>query len=169
MGFDYQGNLSETSIKEKAKELAQKLNYDFVEIDYLCESLYCQKIANSKKNYKNSAIALVGDNVLKLVLSHRLYNENLDKQFINDKKEEDENNKLLKKVCDCWKVYEYAFNDENFYSVNLADHKKLPHPAHDPYVEAIIGAIYLDRGFDYANKWINDKLLPLMLNLKENK
>lgn len=167
MSFDYQGNLDLSSIKVKVKVLAQKLNYDFDDIDYLCEALYCQKIVNSKKNYKNSAIALVGDNVLKLVLSHRLYIENADKQFINDKKELYENNELLKKVCDYLKVYEYAFNDENFYSVNLADHKKLPHPAHDSYVEAIIGAIYIDKGFDYANMWINSQLLPLLIQCQE--
>ncbi len=163
MGFGYQGNLSEIFINEKVKELAQKLDYDFEDIDYLCEALYCQKIANSKNNYKNSAIALVGDNVLKLVLSHKLYIENADKEFIDNQKKEYENNKLLKKVCDYLTVYEYAFNDEDFYSDKLADHKKLPHPAHDSYVEAIIGAIYLDKWFCYANMWINRQLLPLLI------
>lgn len=163
MSIDYQGNLNENLIKEKAQELAKKLNYDFDDIDYLCATLYCQKIANSRKNYKNSAVALVSDNVLKLALSHGLYIENAYKEFIDNQKKEYENNKLLKKVCDYLTVYEYAFNDEDFYSDKLADHKKLPHPAHDSYVEAIIGAIYLDKGFCYANMWINRQLLPLLI------
>ena len=68
----------------------------------------------------------------------------------------------LKGVCDKLEIYKYAYNDENFYSEDLPDHKKLPHPEHDPYVEAVIGAIYLDKDFDYANEWINNQLIPLI-------
>ena len=162
MSFDYSGKLDLDEIKSRAEEIANKLKYKFADIRHLCEALYCKKIGGSKFNYANSAIALVGDNVLKLALSHKYYGLGADKKTINEQKEAYENNKQLKKVCDKLEIYKYAFNDENFYSVNLPNNKKLPRPKHDPYVEAVIGAIYLDKGFNYANEWINARLIPLI-------
>lgn len=162
MSFDYSGRLDLAEIKSKAKELAKNLGYEFDDISHLCEALYCQKILATEDKYTNSAIALVGDNVLKLALSHKFYAENADKEFINNKKELYEKNETLKKVCDKLIIYRYAFNNENFYSDDLPSHKKLPHSEHDPYVEAVIGALYLDKGFDYANEWIKARLIPLI-------
>lgn len=162
MSFDYSGKLKLEEIKSRAEELARKLEYKYSDINNLCKALYCKKIEGSKFNYANSAIALVGDNVLKLALSHKFYELGAGKKSINEKKEEYENNKQLKKVCDKLEIYKYAFNDENFYSDNLPNNKKLPRPKHDPYVEAVIGAIYLDKDFDYANDWINVRLIPLI-------
>ncbi|MDE6585926.1 MAG: hypothetical protein K2K80_04525 [Clostridia bacterium] len=162
MSFDYSGTLDTEQIKSKAEELAKSLQYEFDDLSHLCQALYCKKIGGSKSNYANSAIALVGDNVLKLALSRKFYMLGADKKSINKQKEEYENNKQLKKVCDELEIYKYAFNDENFYSDNLPNNKKLPRPKHDPYVEAVIGAIYLDRGFDYANEWINKQLIPMI-------
>ena len=160
MSFDYSGTLKLKDIKVKAKDLAKKLKYKFNKISYLCTALYCQKISETNNKYTNSAIALIGDNVLKLSLSHKFYVEKADKEFINNKKADYEKNEKLKKVCDKLEIYRYAFNNDDFYSENLPDHKKLPHPEHDPYVEAVIGAIYLDKGFKYANEWINKQLIP---------
>ena len=162
MSFDYNGKLDLDEIKVRAKKLAKNLKYDFDNISHLCAALYCQKFPATEDKYTNSAIALVGDNVLKLSLSHKFYAEMADKEFINNKKETYEKNETLKKVCDKLNIYRHAFNNENFYSDDLPDHKKLPHPEHDPYVEAVIGAIYLDRGFNYANKWISKQLLPMI-------
>ena len=162
MSFDYSGKLCLEEIKSKAEELANNLGYKFDEISLLCEALYCQKISATEDKYTNSAIALVGDNVLKLALSHKFYAEKTDKEYINNKKEAYEKNETLKKVCDQLNIYRYAFNNENFYSNDLPDHKKLPHSGHDLYVEAVIGAVYLDKGFNYANEWINTRLIPLV-------
>ena len=162
MSFDYSGTLDLDEIKSRAEELAKNLKYDFDDISHLCEALYCQKIPGTKDKYKNSAIALIGDNVLKLALSHKFYAEKADKEFINNKKETYEKNVKLKEVCDKLGIYRNAFNDEDFYSEDLPDHKKLPHSNHDSYVEALIGAIYLDKDFDYANEWINNRLISLI-------
>ena len=100
MSFDYKGNLNRGYISAKAKELAEKLRYKFDNINYLCEALYCQKITETEDKYTNSAIALVGDNVLKLSLSHKFYVEKADKEYINNEKETYEKNETLKKICD---------------------------------------------------------------------
>ena len=166
MSFDYRidyiGSLDKISIRKNAQNLALKLKFEIDDISYLCEALYCQKIPATEDKYTNSAIALVGDNVLKLSLSHKFYMQTPDKQVIDDEKKKYENNEKLKEICDKLEIYKYAFNDENFYAEDLPDHKKLPRPKHDPYVEAVIGAIYLDKGFNYANEWINARLIPLI-------
>lgn len=158
MCFQYKGKLKQQEIEQKAKELAEKIKYEFKNINYLCAALYCQKISGGK--YTNSAIALIGDNVLKLALSHKFYLKKADKEYINDEKKKFEMNEKLKKVCDKLGIYRFAFNDEAFYSEDLPEHQKLSHPTHDSYVEAVIGAIYFDRGFPYARKWIYKCLLP---------
>lgn len=165
MSFDYKGSLDKETINAKAKELADKLRYKFDNIDYLCEALYCQKIYGTKDKYTNSAIALIGDNVLKLSLSQKFYMECADKEYINNKKEKYETNEKLKAVCELLKIYQYAFNDENCYSDYLPDHKKIPRPKHDPYVEAVIGAMYLDKGLDYTSQWIDEWLVPYIDSL----
>lgn len=56
-------------------------------------------------------------------------------------------------MCDDLKIYEYAHNDEYFFS-EAPKNKKLPKPKHDIYIEAIIAAIYKDRGISYCKNWI---------------
>ncbi|MDE7349228.1 MAG: hypothetical protein K2N53_06155, partial [Clostridia bacterium] len=50
-------------------------------------------------------------------------------------------------------VFKYAYNDSDFYN-NSLPHNRVPHSKHDNYIEAIIAAIYKDRGFDYCKKWL---------------
>lgn len=100
MSFDYKSSLDKETINAKVKELADKLRYKFDNIDYLCEALYCQKIYGIKDKYTNSAIALIGDNVLKLSLSQKFYKECADKEYINNKKEKYETNEKFKAVCE---------------------------------------------------------------------
>ena len=86
MSFDYSGKLKPEEIKSIAEELARKLEYEYSDINNLCEALYCKKIPETEDKYTNSAIAILGDNVLKLSLSHKFYNQKQDKQYIDDKK-----------------------------------------------------------------------------------
>lgn len=162
MSFDYSGKLKLEEVKSRAEELARKLEYEYSDINNLCEALYCKKIPETEDKYTNSAIALLGDNVLKLSLSHKFYKQKQDKQYIDEQKKKYENNEQLKEVCDKLNIYRYAFNNEDFYSDDLPDHKKLPHSGHDIYVEAVVGAIYLDKGFNYVNEWIKARLIPLI-------
>lgn len=45
-------------------------------------------------------------------------------------------------------IWKYAYNDEYFAKDNPPDHKKLPNSEHDPYIERIAAAIYLQSGFE---------------------
>lgn len=44
------------------------------------------------------------------------------------------------------KLIEYAYNNEYFQSVNPPKHKQVVNKKHDPYIEAIVGAVYYDAG-----------------------
>ena len=57
-------------------------------------------------------------------------------------------------------IRKYAYNDEYFAKDNPPDHKKLPNSAHDPYIERIAAAIYLQSGFEELKEWAFNWLLP---------
>ena len=53
-----------------------------------------------------------------------------------------------------------AYNDECIAKDNPPDHKKLPNSEHDPYIERIAAAIYLQSGFEELKEWAFNWLLP---------
>ena len=57
-------------------------------------------------------------------------------------------------------IWKYAYNDEYFAKDNPPDHKKLPNSEHDPYIERIAAAIYLQSGFEELKEWAFNGLLP---------
>ena len=51
------------------------------------------------------------------------------------------------------KIYRFAYDDfGDYYELKGGVHPPLP--AHDLYIEAIVGAIYKDRGYDYTRQWV---------------
>lgn len=88
--------VDEGAIKEKIRELASLLNYEYHDIQWLTEAMQCRIIKHggggrNRDNYTNGKYAILGDMVLI--------------------------------------------------------------PAHDLYIEAIIGAIFKDRGYEHAKEW----------------
>lgn len=153
--------MDNTKIENKMKELAENLHYDFRNIRWLRQAMDCQKLSNGK--YKNQPLATLGDAVLKFTLAEYLYNQKNDQEKITTKKKKIENNATLCDIRDALEIYRYAYND-NYFFCDAPKHEKLPNPKHDSYIEAIIAAIYKDRGIQYCKKWIidlwrNNKLL----------
>lgn len=66
------------------------------------------------------------------------------------------------------KLIEYAYNNEYFQSDNPPKHKQVVNKKHDPYIEAIVGAVYYDASFDKTKKWIIEWLLPLLEKYRIN-
>ena len=64
-----------------------------------------------------------------------------------------ENNDTLKNLCDLLSVRDFAYNDD-YFADEAPEHAKLPYRSHDFYLEAIIAAIYLDRGLSYTAEWV---------------
>lgn len=116
--------------------------------------------------YENQAIATLGDAVLKLYLTEMLFKKNLNQESITKEKEQLENNNVLKKISDFYEIYTYAYNRKHDYD-NQQRHQQLPHPKHDFYLEAVIGAIYINRGIKYTKKWLKEEIYPKMQQLSQ--
>lgn len=150
--------MNEKLIKEKMKTLALLLSYEYNDIKYLCNAMRSSLIHNegdgkNRKNYSNDALATLGDSILKFVLTEKLFLENKNKGEITEIKKKIENNQTLHTMCINRGIINFAYNDLYFYDDSPKEYK-VYHSKHDVYIEAIIGAIYLDRGIRYTKKWI---------------
>jgi dsRNA-specific ribonuclease len=151
------------------KKLASVINYDFRDISFLRKALFTEQIfdendGSNRKNYTNESLATLGDTILKFYLTEKLYHENHDKKSITIIKSLIENNTVLKFLSDELKVFEYAFNQKYTYK-DAPEHEKLPHSNHDFYLEAVIAAVYLDRGMKYTKEWLNLYIYPQLIRI----
>ncbi len=160
-------------IEDKMHELEKIINYKFNNINLLCEAMNATKIKyeNAGKNndtYVNDGLALVGDTILKFVLSDKIFSEETKiKGEITKSKEKLENNYNLYNVSKCLGVIYYLYNVSNekihFYGdKNVPEHETVCCGKHDASIEAIIAAIYYDSSFDNAKYWILYFLYPLL-------
>ena len=160
-------------IEDKMHELEKIINYRFNDINLLCEAMNATKIKyeNAGKNndtYVNDGLALVGDTILKFVLSDKIFSEETKiKGEITKSKEKLENNHNLYNVSKCLGVIYYLYNVSNekiyFYGdKNVPDHETVCCGKHDASIEAIIAAIYYDSSFDNIKHWILYFLYPLL-------
>lgn len=81
-----------------------------------------------------------------------------------------EQNNVLYDVLISETIDDYAYKDDHFRkdekNTKNFDDNKVSCNKHDMYIEAIVGAIYCDSGFEKTKRWINEWLLP---RLEKNK
>ena len=142
---------SEAKIRTRMAELATLLGYDYLDLSHLSKAMYCKR--EGRKNYANDAMATLGDAVLKLIFSEHFFSMGLDKDEITHRKIPLEKNATLKAICDELGIYAYAYNDDYFGDEAPPRHR-LPYGEHDFYLEAIVAAVYLDRGLEHARQWV---------------
>ena len=143
-------------IVEKMEQLAELIHYEPVDISHLSNAMCVNVLDNgntSNKEYSNGSLATLGDSVLKMIITEKLYLEGMDRGDITISKKEIENNRSLHFKTLAFSIQSFAYNDQYFFD-EAPQHLKLPNPGHDIYIEAIIGAIYLDRGLEYCKSWI---------------
>ena len=150
--------LNDREIEVKMKELARRLEYKYSDISWLKKAMLAEKIIGkddgiNRKNYKNDALATLGDSILKCILVEYFFDKREDKKYITDAKKEIEDNKTLFSIFNQLGLYEFAHNNDYFYG-DAPEEKRVSNSNHNQYVEAIIGAIYKDKGFEYAKKWV---------------
>ncbi len=166
--------MNSEKIRSKMMELQEKIGYQFNNIDLLSTAMKSEKIevrnvGKNHKEYTNEGLATVGDAVLKVVIADYLYEKGVTRKGeITTKKSKLENNKNFRKIMTDQKLIEYAYNNEYFQSDNPPKHKQVVNKKHDPYIEAIVGAVYYDAGFDKTKKWIIEWLLPLLEKYRIN-
>ena len=144
--------LSKKLIQTRMQELAKRLDYDYRDISHLSSAMFCKQ-QERYNNYTNDAMATLGDTVLKLVLAEHFFDKGMDKDEITKRKILLEKNSTLKDICDKVGVYHYAYN-EQFFADDAPLGQRLPYSDHDFYLEAIVAAIYKDRGLEYVRGWI---------------
>lgn len=154
--------LSDREIEEKMNEFANRLGYEYCDISWLKRSMYAKKIekksdGKNRKNYENDALATLGDSILKFVLTEYFFDKAQDKKYITDEKKKIEDNKTLFELSNQLKIYEFAHNDKYFYGES-PEEDKVSNKKHNSYIEAIIGAIYKDKGIEYTKEWVIDFL-----------
>ena len=150
--------MEEKFIIDKMYELAKLIDYEPVDITFLKEAMHCQIVhktddGKNRKNYTNDSYATLGDAILKFILTEYLFDKGFDKAEITIRKQSFEDNDTLFDLCNDSGIFQYAYND--FYFSSTAPQEcKVYHSKHDVYIEAIIAAIYKDRGLDYCKKWV---------------
>ena len=142
---------SEAKIRTRMAELATLLDYDCQDLSHLSKAMYCKR--EGRKNYTNDAMATLGDAVLKLIFSEHFFSRGMDKDEITHRKIPLEKNATLKAICDKLGLYAFAYNDD-YFGNEAPPRQRLPYGAHDFYLEAIVAAVYLDRGLDYTRQWV---------------
>lgn len=138
------------------ERLAKLIHYKPKDITHLINAMCVIELPNgntSNKEYFNGSLATLGDTVLKMIVTEIFYLEGKDRGEITTKKMNIEKNKALHHATLKFNLQHFAYNDQYFFD-EAPENQKLPNPKHDIYIEAIIGAIYLDRGLKYCKKWI---------------
>lgn len=140
-----------SKIASRIKKLAKKLNYEYDNIEFLIKAMNREPIENN--DYANQSLATLGDSVLGLAVTEKLYKEGFGKEEITNRKKEIVDNKSLYGISERLGIYKYYFNGEGKFYDEVSGRNRFNHNEHDDSVEAVIGAIYLDKGFEYAKKW----------------
>jgi dsRNA-specific ribonuclease len=156
-------------IEKEMHELEILLHYPFRNIRNLAKAMGSIKleIPGQGKNgseYSNEGLATVGDTILKFVLADKLYREGITaKGQITSKKSSIEKNSVMHRMMLSEGLLNYAYNDDHFYKdSDTPDHEKVVCKEHDPYIEAIVGAVYYDSNYETTKRWILEWLLPLL-------
>ena len=119
--------------------------------------------------YENEGLATVGDAILKFVLTDILSKKGTEtKGEITKNRFALENNLVLHRLMKEEGLIDYAYNEWHFHKdSNIPDHEKVVDKKHDPYVEAIVGAVYYDSDYATTRDLILGWLLPLLEKYKK--
>ncbi len=162
-------------IEKEMRELEKLLGYSFKNIKRLKEAMMSVRVkgapgeGKNHREYTNEALATVGDAVLKAVLADCLFKkEHLKtKREITDRKRDLEKNEVLHKLVCGEGLVGFAYNNDHFKKDEKENSpNRVVCKQHDPYLEAIVGAVYYDCGFNKTKKWILNWLLPKLEKYK---
>ncbi len=148
--------MNQEIIEKEMHKLEEKINYVFNDISLLSKAMGSIKIKipNQGKNaseYTNEILATVGDALLKFVIADYLYRiENIKtKGEITNAKSKWENNAIMHKIMLEEGLIAYSYNKSHFYKEeNIPKHEKVVCKKHDPYIEAIVAAVYYDSDYE---------------------
>lgn len=142
--------------QEKLDKLYQMIGYQLKDEHMALTAITCSNFAkeyndcSEEKIYEHDGLAVVGDAILKTVLSIAYFTPEIKEGDLTNIKKDIENNAVLQKL-----GYEMNLPDILFYSnTDLQGKKKIA-----TAVEAIIGALYFSHGFDACIAFVNEKIV----------
>ncbi len=155
--------------EDKISELESKISTKFKNKDLLLQALTHRSYLNEKPNWHldhNERLEFLGDAVLELVVTEFLYNNypNPEGEMTNWRAAL-VNANMLAKISS-----EFDLND--FILLSRGEAKDVGRARQyilANAVEAVIGAIYLDQGYDPAKKFIDKFIVNELPNIIENK
>ncbi len=152
-------------IQKRAKKAEEKIDYHFSDISYL-PVIFCRtKIPPGKNNYMNETLAQLGDFVLDLVIAELYFSQGKGKAEIDRARQNTARNSCLINFTNTKELVQFCYNEQHFHDEpNVPDHEKVSANQHDSFVEALIGAIYLDGGLNEARKWIYENIIKNIIN-----
>lgn len=135
-------------MNNKLTDLQNTLKIKFNKIELLKKSLVHKSFNN---NINNEKLEFLGDRVLGLILSKELINIYPDeKEGIIDKKFANlVNKKICAEIGSSLNLKKFMFLADSYKNLNRSDEKIM-----SDCLEAIIGAIFLDKGIDVVEKFI---------------
>ncbi|HLD70644.1 MAG TPA: ribonuclease III [Negativicutes bacterium] len=148
----------------------KKLKLDFTDKDLLTQAFVHRSYLNENPDFpldQNERLEFLGDAVLELVITEHLYKEHPDRAEgeLTNWRAALVNAKMLTTVAE-----ELGFND--FLLLSRGETKELGKARQ--YIlantfEAFIGAVYLDAGYEVADRFISKYLLPKLPNIISNR
>ncbi len=114
-----------------------------------------------QKVQENERLEFLGDSILDAIISDYLYKlyPQQDEGFLTNMRSKIVNGSKLSELAEILSLPDFLE-----YNVNSFTSKK--HLYEDSF-EALIGAIYLDRGYEYAYKFVKSKILSNLVDVKE--
>lgn len=146
--------------EERLKKLYDIIGYPLRNQDISLCAITCSNFAKEYNEckqdviYEHDGLAVVGDAVLKAVISIHFFSPELTEGYLTDRKKELESNASLQEIAYKLKIDEILFSS----NTDLQGKKKMA-----TAVEAIIGALYFSHGFEACQTFIKDKLLAGLL------
>lgn len=145
-------------IRKRMNELAEFLEYEYQDIAWLEKAMYCKIIGRkgggkNRDNYSNGKLAALGNAVLKMIVADELFDRDMSLGEVDNHKNRPQDYHVLLHLDWENKIYQYAYDDRiDYYGRVGGVHPPLP--VHDLYIEAIVAAVYKDRGLDYTREWV---------------
>lgn len=163
--------IDQEKLINRMHEVEKIIEHKFKDITHLKIAMNRTKVPGKfggkhNKTYYNETYALIGDPIIKIVLSENIMKKGYKtKGEITIIKQTIEDNDTFHDISLNYGLTKYAYNDEHFADdPNLLSNEQVANNGHDSFIEAIAGAIYFDSDFSTAYEWVS-KWLVNKLNL----
>ena len=154
-------HLDMEKVDARMHELEEILGYRFRDIRNLADAMCGMKIprphaGSNAKDLYNDSLATVGDAVIKLVLSERLFRRGCYKGDITQIKSLVEKNDTLFELSNSIGLRDYVFN-ENWFYPDAPKENRPAYAKHNQYFEAIVAAVFFDSDYETCKEWLIER------------